>query len=71
MTTSPDATHCTRGNAALQQQFLDKKQAQRTPKVQPDRTGDDLGWEAMTLVVDWRSVRELASIAATPHKAIT
>jgi hypothetical protein len=30
-------------HAALQQQFLDKAQAQRKPKVEPDRVGDDLG----------------------------
>lgn len=41
------------GNAALQQQFFDKAQAQRKPKVEPDRVGDDLGWEAMALVADW------------------
>ncbi|ACM29759.1 hypothetical protein Arad_8505 [Rhizobium rhizogenes K84] len=58
------------GNAALQQQFLDKAQAQRKPKVEPDRVGDDLGWEAMALVADWRSVHARASIAAAPHKEL-
>lgn len=37
------------GNAALQQQFLDKSQAQRKPKVEQDRVGDDLRWETMAV----------------------
>jgi hypothetical protein len=57
-------------NAALQQQFLDKTQAQRKPNVEPDRVGDDLVWEAMTLVADWRGAHAPASIAADPHKAL-
>ena len=57
-------------NAALQQQFLDKAQAQRKPIVEPDRVGDDLGWEAMVLVADWRGVHASASLAAAPHKAL-
>ncbi len=58
------------GNTALQQQFLDKAQAQRTPKIEPDRVGDDLGWEAMALVADWRGVHVSASIAAAPQQAL-
>jgi hypothetical protein len=52
------------GNAALQQQFLDKPQAQRKPKVEPDRVGDDLGWEAMALVADWRGVHARVLVIA-------
>ena len=58
------------GNAALKQQFFDKAQAQRKPKVEPHRVGDDLRWEAMALVADWRGVHACASIAAAPHKAL-
>jgi len=57
-------------HAALQQQFLDKAQAQRKSKVEPDRVGDDLGWEAMALVADWRRVHEPAFIIASPHKTL-
>ena len=58
------------GNAALQPQFLDKAQDQRKPKVELDRVGGDLGWEAMALVADWRSVHARASIPAAPHKTL-
>jgi hypothetical protein len=39
-------------DAALEQHFLDQPQAQREPKVQPDRMGDDLGWKAMAFVAN-------------------
>ena len=38
--------------AALEQHLLNQPQAQREPKVQPDRMGDDLWWEAMALVAN-------------------
>ena len=58
------------GNAALEQPFFERAQAQRKPKVEPDRVGDDLGWEMMALVADWRSTHERASIAVAPHKTL-
>jgi hypothetical protein len=57
-------------NAALQQHFLDKAQAQRKPKVEPHRMGDDLRWEAMALVADGRGVHACASIVPVPHKLL-
>jgi hypothetical protein len=40
------------GRGALEQHLLDEPEAQRKSKVQPDRMGDDLGWESMALVAD-------------------
>jgi hypothetical protein len=37
---------------ALEQHLLDEPKAQRKSEVQPDRMGDDLGWEPMALVAD-------------------
>jgi hypothetical protein len=39
-------------DAALEQHLLNQSQAQREPKVQPDRMGDDLGWKAMAFVAN-------------------
>jgi hypothetical protein len=39
-------------DAALEQHFLDQPQAQREPKVQPDRVGDDLGWKPVAFLAD-------------------
>lgn len=56
-------------NATLQQHFLDKAQAQRKSKVEPHRMGDDLGWEAMTLVTDGQGVHARVYRGA-PHKPL-
>jgi hypothetical protein len=39
-------------DAPLEQHLLDQPQAQRKAEIQPYRTGDDLGREAMALVAD-------------------
>jgi hypothetical protein len=39
-------------DTALEQHLLDEPEAQRIPEVQPNRMGDDLGWESMALVAD-------------------
>jgi hypothetical protein len=57
-------------NAALHQHFLDKTQAQRKPKVEPDRVCDDLRWEAMALVAEGQAVHASASIPGAPHKPL-
>ena len=57
-------------NAALQQHFLDKAQAQRKPKVEPHRMGDDLWLETVTLVTDGGLIHAAMSIVAAPHKPL-
>ena len=48
-------------DATLQQQLLGQAQAQREPKVQPDRMGDDLLRETVTLVADGRFLHPTVS----------
>jgi hypothetical protein len=39
-------------DASFEQHLLDKTQAQRKSEVQPNRMGNDLGWEPMALAAD-------------------
>ena len=57
-------------NTTLQQHFLDKVQAQQKPIIQPHSIADDLRWETMALIADWRSIHTRNSIAAATHKSL-
>ena len=57
-------------NTALQQHFLDKAQAERKAKVEPNRVPDDLRREAMALVAHERGIHARASVAAGPNKPL-
>jgi hypothetical protein len=46
---------------ALKEHFLDEAQAQRESEIKPNGIADDLGWEAMSLVVHGRQGHEASA----------
>jgi hypothetical protein len=58
-------------NAALKQHFLDQAQAQRKTEIEPDCVCDDLRWEAMTFVADWRQVHAQSTTRPIAHSRLT
>jgi hypothetical protein len=52
-----------RQDPALEEHFLDQAQTQRKSEVKPNGIGDDLGWEALSLIAHGRQGREASASA--------